>query len=195
LYCFACGSPLLAGPPPWRCSACEIETFDDSKPCAGAFVTHQGKLLLVRRAHEPWLGYWDVPGGFCEAGEHPIHTAERELLEETGLRVRVTGLLGMWTDHYRPPRADLPRQTTLNIYYHAVPLGTPEPQPDLHEVSESTWFPPDQLPEDLAFPLHIGPAVAAWREAFHNGTLTSPLPDRPGGGASREADRGRPDDP
>jgi 8-oxo-dGTP diphosphatase len=179
VYCFACGS-ALEGPPPQRCVSCGTQTFDDPKPCAGAFVTHEGRLLLVRRAREPWLGCWDVPGGFCEADEHPIHTAERELLEETGLRVRVTGLLGMWMDRYRAPGPGLPPQATLNIYYHAVPLGMPPGAFHSPEVTESGWFEPDRVPERLAFPSHIGPAVTAWREAFVRGRLTSPLPDHPG---------------
>ncbi len=35
-------------------------------------------MLLLRRAKEPWKGRWDIPGGFCDADEHPITTAERE---------------------------------------------------------------------------------------------------------------------
>ncbi len=43
---------------------------------------------------------WCAPGGFCEMGEHPIETVEREVLEETGYRVRRTGYIGVWVDRY-----------------------------------------------------------------------------------------------
>jgi 8-oxo-dGTP diphosphatase len=62
-----------------------------------------GQLLLLRRANEPWLGRWDIPGGFCEPDEHPVETAVREAREECGFEVEVTGLLGMWLDRYPNP--------------------------------------------------------------------------------------------
>jgi len=117
-YCSNCAAPL-PGPPPVTCPACDTSHWLDAKPCAGALVTREGRLMLVRRAHEPWKGSWDVPGGFCGAREHPADAAMREVREETGLPVRVTGLLGMWIDTYAPdgPNAD---KVTLNIYFHDV---------------------------------------------------------------------------
>jgi glucose-6-phosphate isomerase len=52
---------------------------------------------MVRRAQEPWKSRWDVPGGFCEPGEHPMRTAQREVFEETGLNVRVKRLVGVYS--------------------------------------------------------------------------------------------------
>jgi ADP-ribose pyrophosphatase YjhB (NUDIX family) len=49
----------------------------------------RGRLLLGRRGKEPNYGAWVIPGGGVESGETWIETARRELLEETGLRVRV----------------------------------------------------------------------------------------------------------
>jgi 8-oxo-dGTP pyrophosphatase MutT (NUDIX family) len=53
------------------------------------------RLLLTRRSDN---GEWCLPGGGIDPGERPAETAEREVLEETGLAVRVTGLLGVYSD-------------------------------------------------------------------------------------------------
>jgi ADP-ribose pyrophosphatase YjhB (NUDIX family) len=57
--------------------------------CVGAVVHDaEGRLLLIRRGREPGRGSWSVPGGRVEPGETPEGAVEREVLEETGLRVR-----------------------------------------------------------------------------------------------------------
>jgi 8-oxo-dGTP diphosphatase len=142
-------------------------------------VTHAGKLLLVQRSRAPWRGCWEVPGGFCGLDEHPISTAERELLEETGLVVRITGLLGMWLDAYDDDPTREARKLTLNIYYHAVPVGAISLTPDAAEVADVGWFAADALPSNLAFPHHIVPVLEAWRRAVLAGATLTPLPDRP----------------
>jgi ADP-ribose pyrophosphatase YjhB (NUDIX family) len=48
-----------------------------------------GRLLVVRRGHEPGRGRWSVPGGRVEPGESDATAVEREVLEETGLHVTV----------------------------------------------------------------------------------------------------------
>lgn len=135
-----------------------------------------GRLLLVRRSMEPWLGWWDVPGGFCEEEEHPIVTAAREAEEETGVGVQVTGFLGLWLDRYPDP-ADPEAVVTLNAYYHAV-AGPDVGAPDPAETAEIGWFAPDELPP-VAFPDHAEAVLAAWREAVRDGRTVTPLPDRP----------------
>ena len=58
-------------------------------PCVGAVVHDtRGRLLLIRRGHEPSKGRWSLPGGRVEAGESLAAAVEREVLEETGLVVR-----------------------------------------------------------------------------------------------------------
>ena len=57
-------------------------------PAVGAVVVHGGAVLLVRRARAPSRGVWAVPGGRIELGETLAEAAEREVREETGVRVR-----------------------------------------------------------------------------------------------------------
>jgi 8-oxo-dGTP diphosphatase len=162
-FCSYCGAPLPA-PPPVTCAACDTSHWLDAKPCAGALVTRDGRLLLVRRAHEPWRGRWDIPGGFCGPEEHPQAAAAREVREETGLLVRIGGIVGMWMDRYAPdgPNAE---KVTLNIYFHASVDGGATPTTDPNEVAEIAWFAPDELPREVAFPGHLPAVLRAWKEA------------------------------
>jgi 8-oxo-dGTP diphosphatase len=124
-------------------------------------VLQGGKVLLVQRAKDPWAGAWCAPGGFCDAGEHPIETVERETLEETGLRVAVTGYIGVWVDDYEDDTA-APSIDVINVaYYTAVPLGGPEGPIDDGEVSERRWFARDELPRALAPPRTLSAVLAA----------------------------------
>jgi ADP-ribose pyrophosphatase YjhB (NUDIX family) len=124
------------------CPACGWIHWGNAKPCAGALVLRNGKVLLIRRTIEPFKGYWDIPGGFCEADEHPAQTAIREVNEETGLEIELTGLLGLWLDEYAG-------STTLNIYYLARPLSYRLHAGD--DANGAAWFAPGVLPRRIAF--------------------------------------------
>jgi 8-oxo-dGTP diphosphatase len=64
-------------------------------PCVGGIVTDTtGRLLLVRRAHDPEAGRWSLPGGRVEPGESTAGATAREVAEETGLRVAVGDEVG-----------------------------------------------------------------------------------------------------
>ena len=63
-------------------------------PCVGAVVVHDGRLLLVRRGHEPGRGLWSVPGGRLEPGETLAEGCAREVLEETGVVVLPGAVVG-----------------------------------------------------------------------------------------------------
>ncbi|HYB87222.1 MAG TPA: NUDIX domain-containing protein [Streptosporangiaceae bacterium] len=63
--------------------------------CVGAIVTDDtGRLLLVRRGHEPEMGRWSLPGGRVNPGESDRQAVVREVHEETGLRVEPGRLVG-----------------------------------------------------------------------------------------------------
>jgi len=60
------------------------------RPClaVGAIVFKDGRVLLVRRGQPPAEGEWAIPGGSVEIGETLQQAAQRELLEETGIRIQ-----------------------------------------------------------------------------------------------------------
>jgi 8-oxo-dGTP pyrophosphatase MutT (NUDIX family) len=57
-------------------------------------LVDQGRVLLQLR---PWPPGWELPGGHCDPDENPATAAAREAEEETGYRVRVTRLVGVYT--------------------------------------------------------------------------------------------------
>jgi ADP-ribose pyrophosphatase YjhB (NUDIX family) len=172
-FCSACGAKL-ATPPPVTCSSCGTSHWRNPKPCANAVVVERGRVLLARRSYAPWKGRWGTPGGFCERGEHPIETAEREVLEETGLGVRLTGYVGVWVDEYADEPGSHENELINVAYYLAERVRGSEAEFDPAEVSELGWFEWDELPSDLAPPGTLEAVLTAARNAH-----VTPLLDRP----------------
>ena len=85
-------------PTPGRTVTALSAAVSGSQPvvaCVGAIVLDDdGRLLLVRRGHEPSRGLWSLPGGRVEPGESLTAAVEREVHEETGLRVRAGTPIG-----------------------------------------------------------------------------------------------------
>ena len=61
----------------------------------GILLVRNETLLLVKRKFDPDAGYWSIPGGHLELGERTETAAEREGFEETGFKVKVSGLAGI----------------------------------------------------------------------------------------------------
>ncbi|HWD02639.1 MAG TPA: NUDIX domain-containing protein [Amycolatopsis sp.] len=73
----------------------ERTRVDSRVPSVGGIVfDDQGRLLLIRRGHDPGRGLWSLPGGRVEPGETDIQAVIRELREETGLDVTPHTLTG-----------------------------------------------------------------------------------------------------
>jgi 8-oxo-dGTP diphosphatase len=147
-FCPKCGSALafllVEGRNRQVCSRCNFIFYQNSKPCASVLVVDQDEVLLVRRAVEPFQGWWDIPGGFLEPGEHPADGARREIREETGLEIELVSLLGIWMDIYGPDQ-----EPTLNHCYIGRTAGGQARAGT--DASELEWFPLHMLPENVAF--------------------------------------------
>lgn len=86
-----------------------------------------GSVVLIKRLNPPHG--WALPGGFVDLGETVEQAAVREAREETGLDVKLTGLLGCYSDPGRDPRGH-----TVSIVYTADAQGDPHPGDDAREV-------------------------------------------------------------
>jgi ADP-ribose pyrophosphatase YjhB (NUDIX family) len=126
------------------CVKCEFVHYQNPKPCVGAVVIQGGKVLLTRRANEPFKNHWDFPGGFLECGELPEDGLKREVVEELKVGIKIVRVLGIYPDTYGPGG-----EATLNIYYQCKILdGVITPQ---KEIAEARWFVINDLPAQLAF--------------------------------------------
>jgi 8-oxo-dGTP diphosphatase len=86
----------------------------------GGVVIEDGRALLIKRGTEPLLGQWSIPGGTLELGESLQEGVARELLEETGLEVRVLDMIEAFDRIFVEPTAD--GGTARGPRYHFVIL-------------------------------------------------------------------------
>jgi ADP-ribose pyrophosphatase YjhB (NUDIX family) len=124
------------------CEACGFVFYLGPKLVAGAIVELEGGIVLIQRAIEPGYGMWTFPGGFVERGEVAEAAAARETLEETGLEIETTGIVGLYTYEGQIP--------AIAVFSARVTGGEPVP---LDETLDVRAFPRDGLPwSEMAFP-------------------------------------------
>jgi ADP-ribose pyrophosphatase YjhB (NUDIX family) len=159
-FCPKCGGRLLSklvrSHERLVCEACGFIFFQNPKPTVGIFVFDQGKILLARRAIEPFKGWWDTIGGFIELGESPQEAAKREAKEETGLDIEIVKIFGMGKDRY------LDEDIVPIALIGEIKGGEPQAADD---ISELAWFSLDKLPEKIAFESNIK-ALNAFKKAL-----------------------------
>jgi ADP-ribose pyrophosphatase YjhB (NUDIX family) len=124
------------------CPQCGWIYFIDPKVAAAILVEQDGRVLLVRRVNEPFRGLWTLPAGFVNGGEDPAEAAARECLEETGLFVRVLGVLDVIAGREHERGADF-----IIVYQAEVTGGELVPADD---ADAAEWFLRSELPP-LAF--------------------------------------------
>jgi mutator protein MutT len=122
-------------------------------PCVGAIITADGRILLIRRGHEPEAGRWSLPGGRIEAGETDQQALIREVREETGLEVVPGPLIGA-VDR---PRRD-GRVLVIRDYAATVTGGTLAAGDD---ADDARWFSVRDL-ADLALTTGLEEALNEW---------------------------------
>jgi ADP-ribose pyrophosphatase YjhB (NUDIX family) len=167
-YCPHCATELgtreLEGYVRPVCSACGWIYYEDPKVAVAVLVGRDGRLLLNQRAIEPGLGFWSFPSGYANRGERLEEAAAREVVEETGLRVQIAELFGVYSERGNP--------VVLVVYTAGEAHGEATAGP---EVSEVGWFAPGALPP-LAFP-HDEGIIARWAATEGRGGIPVPAVD------------------
>jgi 8-oxo-dGTP diphosphatase len=159
-HCPRCAHELTHHDNAVACAACGFLLYAHSSVAASALPEDDaGRVLLARRAGEPFAGLWDAVGGFLDEGEHPLDGLRREVLEETGLSFEIGDFLGIWMGRYGDDA-----RATLNLFWTGrIAAGTPHAADD---VAELRWFGLDEVPppEELAFDGLVADVLARWRD-------------------------------
>jgi len=136
---------------------CDFIYYHNPIPAAGAIVIKENKILLVKRAVAPKIGWWCIPAGFMEWDEHPSETAVRELKEETGLDVKLNSFFEVYSGN------DDPRMNAVLMLYLADEIGGKLSADD--DAMDVKYFGFDDLPENIAFVSHKQ-ALKDYRERY-----------------------------
>ena len=162
-FCPRCGTRLEAR---WQedrerptCPACGFIHYLDPKVAVAVVLGDGRGVLLGRRRIDPGSGRWSFPAGYVNRGEVLEEAAVREVREELGVDVRLTGLVGVYSTR---------GESVVLVVYAGVIEGG-EPRPDGREVSEVRCFRLDALPE-LAF-LHDQRVLSDWKRALQTDSL------------------------
>jgi len=86
----------------------------------GGVVIENGRALLIKRGSEPLLGQWSIPGGTLELGESLQEGVARELLEETGLEVRVLDMIEAFDRIFLDPAAQEAKDRSRPKYHYVI---------------------------------------------------------------------------
>jgi ADP-ribose pyrophosphatase YjhB (NUDIX family) len=159
-FCPRCGKPMgekhVYGRMRPVCPDCEHIFFRDPAVAVVVLAIRDGRALMVRRSMAPEIGKWAFPAGYLEYGEDPREAAAREVLEETGISVRITHLIDV-----RGPDLAAKAKASVVILFEAEVLGG-EIHPE-DDVDEAEFFSRDEVPLDQLAAFESIPAMlAAW---------------------------------
>ena len=141
-HCSRCGAELVYGPLDGEhrhrlaCPSCGHIAYVNPRLVATTLpITSAGEVVLIRRGIEPAMGAWAQPGGFLEVDETVHEAAIRETLEETGLVVEPTELVGLYSR--------LEALVVVAVFEASIVGGEARPTPEATEVRA---FTPEAIP-------------------------------------------------
>jgi 8-oxo-dGTP diphosphatase len=134
----------------------------------GAVIIEAGRVLLVRRGHEPMKGHWSLPGGLLELGESLSEGVIREVREETGLIVEPLQLIEL-LDRIHRVGERVRYHYVIADYLCRVTGGVLQAASDADAVrwaSREEWKKQDALPGALQLdPITVRVIEAGWQRA------------------------------
>lgn len=117
--------------------------YKTSRLTVDGAIIRDGKILLIKRNHNPFKNRWALPGGYIEYGEKVEDAVIREVFEETGLNVEIEKLFSVYSDPDRDPRG----HTITIVYIMNIVNGILKSGDD---ASDAKFFELEKLPK-LAF--------------------------------------------
>jgi len=128
------------------CPTCQFVQYLNPAPAAAVIIMRGAKICLVQRKFEPKKDLWTLPAGFMEWDEDAPSAAAREVLEETGIKVRITRLYSVESGILPPDRP------VLVVIYKGEEIGGQLEAGD--DASAVGFFDLDDLPGPIAFASH-----------------------------------------
>jgi ADP-ribose pyrophosphatase YjhB (NUDIX family)/ribosomal protein S27AE len=149
-FCPRCATALVDGDVRGHerlsCPNCGYVFYLTPAPVTCVIVEREGAILLVRRRFPPSVGKWCLPAGFIEQMESPQESAVREVKEESGLDVEITGIFDSWAS------GEDPRTPVVSFAFTARVIGgTLSPGDD---ADKAEFFDEGSLPRNIAFTTH-----------------------------------------
>jgi len=146
-YCPFCGRPLNTkvedNKKRSHCSSCSWTYYPHVAASAVAVIVKNRRVLMVRRARNPYKNTWMFPAGFVDFGEHPEETLRREVNEESGLKVTEARLMEI------DQSEDDPRSLGHFLFFYMVRGHGKTRNMDKKENNDIGWF-------DIEHPPRIG---------------------------------------
>jgi 8-oxo-dGTP diphosphatase len=127
-----------------------MDNLPNNKPCAhcgryknrriaiDALIIRDNKILLVKRAVEPFKDFWALPGGGIDFDETAEEALQHEVLEETGLKLLSAKFIHIYTDPARDPKQ------VITLSYYTETEGEPKAGDDAKEYK---WFDVNNVPK------------------------------------------------
>ena len=137
--CYPLSPPLKA----WRRTDIKRHYPDRPLVGVGAAIFRGEEVLLVRRGQEPAKGDWSLPGGLVELGEGLETALKREVLEETGLTVKVLGITAVLERIYLDSQDRIPFHYVLIDFACEYLTGEVCPASD---ITAARFVPLNDLP-------------------------------------------------
>ncbi|MGI8857408.1 MAG: NUDIX hydrolase [Thermomicrobiales bacterium] len=144
-------------------TASDSPVYLDPKLATAVIIADARGILLQQRAMEPRRGLWTFPSGYVDRGEQVERAAEREVREELGVAVRLTHLLGVYSE---------PGNPVVLVVYTGDVLDDAMTTVQEAEISAIGYFRPDDLPP-LAF-AHDETIIADWQAFVRDGREVLP---------------------
>lgn len=122
-----------------------------------ALIKNSDKILFIKKARGPYTGQWDLPGGGLDFGETPLDGLHREVLEETGLKIKSATLLNVLTHKtiYKQNNEEDRDFYHIGIIYNVTTednLNNLKTKPDGQDSAGASWISKEKIDHSTLSP-------------------------------------------